>query len=94
MTLKTIRESSISRISNYEPRTNKVIDASKIGDFQLVTFDGGKNWYNYKYEKDKGLVVIGVADPKVIRYQERMRDFIERVKRGEKPILSFYEEEK
>lgn len=36
MTLKTIRESSISRISNYEPRTNKVIDASKIGDFQSV----------------------------------------------------------
>jgi hypothetical protein len=66
----------------------------KIGDFQLVTFDGGKNWYNYKYEENKGLVILGTADSKFIEHHQKMRDLIERAKQGEKPLILFYKEDK
>lgn len=39
-----------------------------FGNYYLMSFDGGKNWYQMEHQEDDGLVVKGPADAKLLAH--------------------------
>ena len=42
------------------------------GNYELMSFDRGRNWFEMNRLKDGGLIVVGPADPKLVQQLEGM----------------------